>query len=300
MSRDELRRDLRAAGAAHRQAQRHLRDVVEGILASDAPADEKAAAFGLSRRSLLRAGGYSVGMAAVLSACAKANSGEGDTLPGVAGTAPTTAPPVTPVVNDVVLLRTATSLEYNAVDAYTVALDSGLLAGAAAEIGELFREHHLDHADTFSEATVAAGGEAYGQKNPEVDKRIVQPALALIQESDRPEIDVLSFALALESLAGETYQFVVKYLSAPALRKAAMEVGAVEHRHAAVLARAIAPGQVVPGQVAEGADFPNAVEAPWDFGSLAGVPVTLGPESPETGARTSLTLETPYLNSFIY
>jgi hypothetical protein len=277
-----------------------MRDVVDAVMSSDAPIDDKAAALGLSRRSVLRVGGLTAGMAAVLAACGKNDSGGAKTLPGVAGTVPATAAPTTPTVDDVVLLRTATSLEYNAIDAYDTALGAGLLTGDAAQIATLFRDQHLDHADTFASATVAAGGEAFGQKNPEVDKRIIQPALGLITESDRPEIDVLVFAQALETLAGQTYQFVVQFLTSPALRKAAMEVGAVEHRHAVVLARAIEPTQIVPAQVGDEAEFPNAVQVPWAFGSLAAVPVTLGPVNPESGSRTNLLLETPYLNSFIY
>jgi hypothetical protein len=82
----------------------------------------------ISRRDALRVGGLSVFGAAFLAACGKQS--------GVVPSAnilsegvvtPTTALPEG-VITDAVLLRTAASLEYNAIDTYNAVLEGGLLS----------------------------------------------------------------------------------------------------------------------------------------------------------------------------
>ncbi|MFM7488875.1 MAG: hypothetical protein ACKO36_00880, partial [Actinomycetota bacterium] len=80
----------------------------------------------LSRRRFLLAGGATVSLGALISAC-----GGGGSKSGIArvGLAPDPAKLPTAEVTDVTLLRTATSLEYNAIFVYEAAKDAGYLSG---------------------------------------------------------------------------------------------------------------------------------------------------------------------------
>ena len=82
-----------------------------------ASADEKAGLLlgSLARRRFLAIGGLSVATAAVVAACG--DDGPPDNVPQ-SGTAPPTTALAKHTVTDVALLRTASSLEHNAIDAY--------------------------------------------------------------------------------------------------------------------------------------------------------------------------------------
>ena len=123
---------------------------------------------------------------------------------------------------------------------------------------------------------------------------------------------------------------VVPVLTSPDLRKAAMSVGSVEARHAAVLGAVINPSALVGTIAVEAPEAPadtttttvdaglpttapaattttvqaasvaNTIHAvPTAFGSLAPIPLTVGPQN-EFGVRATTNLETPSLNSLMY
>lgn len=299
-SRDELRRALRELGAAGPDTARAMRRSMRAALSGGQ----------LSRRRLLVTGGATLSLGALLAACGKSNPNQGAIAR--VGTVPSTTALPDAVVDDVTLLRTATSLEYNALSVYDTVADAGLLSGDAAELAKRFAEDHQRHADVFAELTTEFGGEAFRCPNPRLQRVYVEPAIALIagdaaagiEPSPDPVADVLALAYALESLAGSTYQSLVPLLAERELRKAAMQVGEQEARHATVLGMVINPDRLIntsdlPGgePLAEGESTTFAV--PGAFGSLAAIPVTLGAPS-ETGSRTTVNLETPSLNSFVY
>jgi hypothetical protein len=87
------------------------------------------------------------------------------------------------------------------------------------------------------------GGEAFSEHNPIVWKAVVEPTVPNLKS----EADVVIFAHTLETVAAATYQSTVGLFTAPKLRQAAMSVGGVEARHAAVLAGVIKALDAIPG-----------------------------------------------------
>jgi rubrerythrin len=255
---DELRRQLREFGQHSAASQRSQRRVFRALLHSDASSDTRVESL-FGRRQLFGLGGLAVASGAVLAACAY-DAGEPGSV-GI-GDAPEEAPDV--LVNDVVLLRTASSLEHVAIDVYQLALDAGVLPGAVADVAKRFQADHRQHAEAFETLTSEFGGQPFTCANPKIWSALIDPVWKRITEgteatdaakaippSDDPTLDALNVAHALESIAGSTYQALVSAFSQPQLRRDAMEVGKVEARHAALLALAINPGGYLPVDAAE-------------------------------------------------
>lgn len=330
ISHDELRRQLRTVGAPTARHTTALTDTLEALLTSDATAAQRTEAL-LGRRRLLQIGGFGITTAALVAACG------GSETPGVGkiGNAPTTTALPPSAVNDVVLLRTASSLEHSVISLYDLVIDSpDLLDPAYVEVAKRFRDDHAAHAAAVEELTAAAGGEPWTCGNPRIDELLIPAILRAIQgaeatattaalaPSDDPKRDVLNVAQSLESLAGSTYQAVVPALSTRSLRKAAVTIAAQEVRHAAILAIAITgrpQGYVTPDEitaaggtppelvvtevtVASGAPatpIPVAYAVPGQFGYLGATPVVIGAPS-DIGTRVTINLETPSLNTLVY
>jgi len=229
----------------------------------------------ISRRDALRVGGLSVFGAAFLAACGK-QSGvvESANILSEGVVPPTTALPAG-IVTDVVLLRTAASLEYNAIDTYNAVLEGGLLTGDYAKLTDAvkrFRDDHQAHADAVNQLVVASGGKAHTCANSH----------------------------ALENLATQTYQGVVASLASPSLRGDAIRVAQDEARHAVVLAQVLNGGYASVGPTTnEATGKPNVASVPSAYGSLSSVLLQVGAPNAD-GVKTALTLETPSLNGLIY
>lgn len=258
----------------------------------------------ISRRDLLRLGALSLGTGGVLAACGpQAGVEESPNVPSL-GVAPTTTALPPAEVTDAVLLRTAASLEYLAIDAYDAALDLGVLVGPYAGVAALarrFRDDHRGHADAVNALVKGLGAEPFECANTRLTESYLAPALALItaDETADPAAEVALLAHALEQLATQTYQGVVAALGDPALRAAALRIGADESRHAALLARAISPALETIGTTLDpGTGKPRLAAVPAAFGSLSALQVTLGRD--DAGAGTTLALDTPSLNSLAY
>lgn len=264
-----------------------------------------------NRRKFLQTGGLALASAAVLAACGKDSAAGGSSGIPRLGVAPTTTGLPDAPVTDLVLLRTAQSVEHNAIDAYAAALELGVFTGSAAALGNVvrrFQADHRDHSKALGGLIAEAKGETYECANPQISKLYVTPALDLIvgnkdagiEPSDTPLDDLLVLAHGLESLAAATYQYYVSLLSDPALRAAAMGIGEQEGRHATVLAQAINPGVagVLPS-VDPDTGRDNVAAVPSTYGSLRTINVAVGKPS-ETGSKPSLNMETPSLNSMIY
>lgn len=266
----------------------------------------------VSRRRFLLAGGATVSFGALLAAC-----GGGSESTGIARIGNSPEPNELPDgdVTDVVLLRTATSLEYNAIFVYQAVASAGLLSGDTASLAAKFLSDHQAHAEATAQLTQDLGGRAFEKPNPRLQSIYVEPALALITGDDAsgipptedPVADVLALAYALETLAGATYQAYVPLLNDKALRAAAMGIGQQEARHAAVIGSLVNPSRLVssfglsiPAEYREETDVPGpAYAVPSAFGTQSPIPVTLGAPN-ESGTRTTVSLETPSLNSMVY
>lgn len=174
----------------------------------------------VGRRRLLRAGGAAIALSAVLAAC---SDSDGDT---------TRRPrPPMAVRQDLLIMRTASSLEHVAVVVYGTVLESGLVTTPELDaLLQQFRSHHLEHAALFEEASRDLGGTPYDAANPAVLEQLKPPLNAL---EDEP--GVITLALQVENIVGQTHQSNVGSYREPALAVAAMSVGGVEARHAAAM-----------------------------------------------------------------
>ena len=251
----------------------------------------------LSRRRFFIAGGATISFGALLAACG------GSTTTDIAriGNAPEKTKLVDAPVTDIALLRTATSLEHNAIFVYEAVVAAGLLSGDAAILAARFLSDHQAHAEATASLTEKLGGKAFNEPNPRLQSIYIEPALRLITgdeakgipATDDPVADVLALAYALETIAGSTYQVYVPMLADPALRGAAIGIGEQEARHAAVIGSLLNPGRLVSSfglsiaaEYQEETDVPAAAYAvPTAFGTKAPVPVTLGAAN-ESGIRT--------------
>lgn len=256
--------------------------------------DQRPTETGLDRRRLLRIGGMTIGVGALLAACGE----PGDTGLARIGQAPTTTALPPGDVTDQVLLRTAAALGFNIVDAYDRILATGHVSDSdTVALLERFRDDHGVRARSLSDRSQAPVTE----KSDRIDSLYVTPALEAIEASADPTADSLAFAHALECLASSTHQAFVAWLTEPANRRVSIEAGAAIARNAARLALVIRPGLagVLPEESEDGSPVLSAAAVPSAFGSLAGVDVPLGAAS-DTGSREVFTFETPSLNSLEY
>lgn len=271
----------------------------------------------LSRRGLLRVGGLSLSFGAVLAACGS-DSGQ----PGRVGNVP--APTALPepdlddrgVPSDAVLLRTATSLEYSAIDLYERLIELGVFEGQTAALVERLVDEHTAHAEGTAALTTEAGGDPYECANSWVTERVTEPLLRRItgddgegiEPSDDPARDALTLVHAFESMLSASYQQLVVQLRTPQLRQEAIGYGAIDARHAAAvaIARDGAPNAYVNPELTGGTIDLSATDGvmplfavPGRFGSLAPVEFTLGPSN-DAGTRFTTNIQTPAANTWVY
>ena len=249
-----------------------------------------------TRRTLLRTGGIAITTGVLLAACTKKVST--GSLPRI-GESPTTTMLPEGIISDEVLLRTAMSVEYNAIDTYAAVVEAKIFKAGTNDTLKRFSEDHAGHADALSGLIKQLNGTPYKKANPNLTSLYLRPALDLVSSSDDPAADALVLAHALETLAAETYQAFVPMLLDGGLRSAAMGIADEEARHTVVLAQAIRPGfaGLLPGTNDSGKPLIAAI--PSAYGSLSTIPILVGKPN-ETGNKTTLILETPSVNSFIY
>lgn len=257
----------------------------------------------LDRRSLLRNGGLALSLGAIAAACGS-NRG-GSTNPGRLGVADEAPTLEQAAIDDVVLLRTAQSLEHTLLAVYAASEQAGGLGSAGAALAARFVQDHTRHAAAIGALITARGGEEYACANPFIIDRAVDPIFAAVDGSDNVERDLLNISHAFEDLAAATFQAVTAALSDLSLRSELMRIGGEENRHSTALAKLINPGAVFsPAMFGEPLEndadgFPQAYPIPSAFGQLTGINLTVGALDDE-GARFSTQLQTPAENTFVY
>ncbi len=258
----------------------------------------------VGRRQALRIGGLSVSLAALVAACG--NDRTGDTAPGRVGNADPILPLPDYAVNNVVLLRTASSLELTAVAVYETAKGLGVLEGSTADLVDRIQANHQATADKMAELTEAAGGTAWTDTNPWIMERAIAPIVETISMSDDVRRDVINLAITLENLAASTHQKLTAILTEPAQRLATANASTEESRHSAALVLDAfgTANRFSPALVGEDVErTPENTLALYAinsaFGSLAQQELIVG-EADENGSRTTFLLSTPAANSFIY
>jgi hypothetical protein len=258
----------------------------------------------IGRRDALRIGGLAISLSALVAACGENLTG--DTAPGRVGYAPPiTDPPAYPV-DDVVLLRTASSLELTIISAYRQMLALDAVDAGTSELLEAMIVNHQQIADQMGDLTETAGGEAWNCTNPWMMDRAIGPMLSTIVDSDDRARDIVNLAITLENLGASTHQDLSTALTGSELRTAVIEAATLESRQAATLAISVGgpdayispalAGEDVPVDAA-GVDRPFAITH--SFGSVGPSDVTLG-AADDNGVRTSFGIQTPAANSFVY
>jgi len=131
--------------------------------------------------------------------------------------------------SDVRILNTALGAEQEAVAAYQVGAESGLLSNEVMKVAVQFQGHHKEHADLLAKTVGQLGGQA------------VEPLASYDFPVDKlkTEADVLQFAAGLEKGAVSAYLGAVPLFDNRDLAKAAASILGDEAMHWAVLRGAL-------------------------------------------------------------
>jgi rubrerythrin len=174
----------------------------------------------LRRRGLLRGSGITVLSAsavALLAGCEKMASAQGN------GNA----------ANDVGILNTALALENEAISAYQLGAQSGLLQKPVLEVAVLFQTHHKEHRDALIATIRKLGG------TPVPAKSDAEVAQALNAASLKSQTDVLRLAQRLEKGAANAYIGVIPSFGDRNLAQVSARLAADEAMHWTVLTQAL-------------------------------------------------------------
>jgi len=177
----------------------------------------------LSRRRAMSASG-----AAVLSASAVALLGGRDALAAGAKMS------AKDLEADVRILNTALGAELEAVAAYQVGAESGLLSKGVLPVAVQFQGHHKEHAQAIAATVQKLGGKPVAAK----DK------YAFPVEKLKAEADVLRFAAGLERGAISAYLGAVPLFADRALAQVAASILGDEAMHWAVLRQVLGDNPV--------------------------------------------------------
>ena len=177
----------------------------------------------LSRRSMLSLGGKGI-----LSAGAVALLAGSETLALVN---PASADEMN---EDVQFLNAALGAEQEAIAAYQVGAQSGLLGKGALDLAVQFQGHHKEHATLLAKTVTQLGGKAVA---PKMDYHFPVEKL-------KTEADVLGFAASLEKGAVSAYLGAVPLFTNRDLAQAAASILGDEAMHWAVLRSALGQNPV--------------------------------------------------------
>ncbi|GAB4393131.1 MAG: ferritin-like domain-containing protein [Kiloniellaceae bacterium] len=135
---------------------------------------------------------------------------------------------------DINILNAALGAEQEAIAAYQVGAESGLLSKPALNLAVQFQGHHKEHAEVLAKTVTDLGG------------RPVEPLASydFPVEQLKAEADVLRFAAGLEKGAVSAYLGAVPLFEERELAKAAASILGDEAMHWAVLRQALGENPV--------------------------------------------------------
>ena len=139
---------------------------------------------------------------------------------------------------DTTILNVALGLEYEAIAAYQLGAQSGLLQKPVLETAVLFQSHHKGHRDALAATIQKMGG------TPVAEKSLDDYAKALNAGMLKNQADVLALATRLELGATNAYLGVIPSFRDPALAKIAGRLAADETMHWTVLSSSL--GRTLP------------------------------------------------------
>ena len=135
---------------------------------------------------------------------------------------------------DVRILNTALGAELEAIAAYQLGAESGLLQKPVLDLAVTFQGHHKEHADVLAKTIAKLGGKPVTAKD-----KYVFPTDTL-----KTQADVLRFAAMLEKGAVSAYLGAVPLFGNRDLSKAAASILGDEAMHWAVLRNALGEAPV--------------------------------------------------------
>ena len=135
---------------------------------------------------------------------------------------------------DVGILNTALAAELEAVAAYQVGAESGLLQKPVLDLAVVFQGHHKEHAELLARTVEKLGGKAVAAK----------PKYEFPVEKLKSQADVLRFAATLEKGAVSAYLGAVPVFANRDLAKAAASILGDEAMHWAILRNAVGEAPV--------------------------------------------------------
>lgn len=147
--------------------------------------------------------------------------------------------------SDANILNAALGSEFEAVAAYQVAADSGLLQKPVLDVAMKFQGQHQAHADFLTSTVKALGGKSVEPKKA-ADYNFPTGTL-------KTQTDVLRFGASLEHTAARAYLDMIAVLEDRYLAKAVASILGDETMHWAILRQALAEEPV-----------PSAFPISWD------------------------------------
>ena len=135
---------------------------------------------------------------------------------------------------DVRILNGALGAEFEAIAAYQVGAESGLLQKPVLDLAVTFQGHHKEHADILGKTIAKLGGKAVCAK-----EKYTFPTDTL-----KTQMDVLRFAASLEKGAVSAYLGAVPLFGNRDLAKAAASILGDEAMHWAILRNALGEAPV--------------------------------------------------------
>lgn len=182
-----------------------------------------------SRRNLMRLTGTGV-----LSAVAVGILGDAPALARSMGK----GPGVTASQGDIDILNVALGLEHEAIEAYQIGAESGLLQKPVLDLAVIFQGHHKGHRDALARAVHDLGGKAV---EPKTRAAYVE---SLNVAAIKNQNDILRLAQSHEMGAANAYIGVMPSLGGKELAQVCAKIAADEASHWSLLTTAL--GQPIP------------------------------------------------------
>lgn len=134
---------------------------------------------------------------------------------------------------DIDILNVALGLEHEAINAYQLGAQSGLLQAPLLDVAVQFQGHHKSHRDALVATIEKLGGK------PVAEKKLDDYARSLRADMLKSQKDVLDLAARLELGATNAYLGVIPAFKDNALSKVAARLAADETMHWTVLSSAL-------------------------------------------------------------
>lgn len=136
-------------------------------------------------------------------------------------------------MQDIDILNVALGLEHEAINAYQLGAQSGLLQAPVLDVAVQFQGHHKSHRDALIATIEKLGGK------PVAEKKLDDYARALKADTLKSQKDVLDLAARLELGATNAYLGVIPSFKDNALTKVSARLAADETMHWTVLSSAL-------------------------------------------------------------